>query len=781
MPDPIAWLPGTYPERPGPLGRYLPIVSRGIVTTWLRERVPLGEWILDPFGAAPEVALEAAQAGYRVLVAANNPIARFLLELAADPPDPHDMQLALAELSSAARADGHLEGHLRGLYRSECAQCGQPVFCDAFLWEREAAAPYAHLYMCDNCGERGEHPALEADAQRAAQLNKKGMQWARALERVAPINDPDRERAEEALEVYQPRAIYALMTLINQLDQMAPSPVSAISQPAWAIRQRSLAAMLLPVFDQANSLWPIGGGRSRPKSLVQPQRFYEKNVWFQLEESIKMWQDARQHVPVPVTTWPELPPASGGICQFEGRLKSLVEHLAPIQIRAIAAAIPRPNQAYWSLSALWAGWLWGREAAGPFKSVLRRRRYDWGWHTSALYSVFESLAEAAPAPTPFLGLVSEPEPGFMTACLLAASQAGYRLESQAIRVEESQAQILWSNQSKSSIQAPSVKGADEPGLILVDEKTALQAARRTLAERGEPTAYLLLHASALAALLGSPSSAPTSVEAISDQYSEVHNQLTQALTRSTQLQRMGPGDSSAEGARWWFAPARLPVDGGEILTPLSDRVEMAIVRTLLRQPGRSLEEFDREISADFPGLNTPELSLIRVCLESYGELEAGAASQWMLRSSDEPAARRSDLEEMQLLLGALGERLGYKITGGADRVVSGQYQLNWQRSDGAIDYLFYVLASAVLGKVASQPRDARRGAYIVVPGGRANLIDYKLRTNPLLSSLVQPNWRFIKFRLLRRVAEYKPASPEALERQLELDPLGNQDPQIQLL
>ena len=164
-----------------------------------------------------------------------------------------------------------------------------------------------------------------------------------------------------------------------------------------------------------------------------------------------------------------------------------------------------------------------------------------------------------------------------------------------------------------------------------------------------------------------------------------------------------------------------------------------------------------------------------------GELAAGAASQWMLRSSDEPAARRSDLEEMQLLLGALGERLGYKITGGADRVVSGQYQLNWQRSDGAIDYLFYVLASAVLGKVASQPREARRGAYIVVPGGRANLIDYKLRTNPLLSSLVQPNWRFIKFRLLRRVAEYKPASPEALERQLELDPLGNQDPQIQLL
>ena len=45
-----------------------------------------GSWVLDPFGFSPRLALEAARAGYRVLVTVNNPITRFLLEMSARPP-----------------------------------------------------------------------------------------------------------------------------------------------------------------------------------------------------------------------------------------------------------------------------------------------------------------------------------------------------------------------------------------------------------------------------------------------------------------------------------------------------------------------------------------------------------------------------------------------------------------------------------------------------------------------------------------------------------------------
>ena len=79
---------------------------------------------------------------------------------------------------------------------------------------------------------------------------------------------------------------------------------------------------------------------------------------------------------------------------------------------------------------------------GTFKSVLRRQRYDWAWQTNALSSVFKQLNNSI-RPHHILGLISEAEPGFICAAMVAAGLAGCRLESMAIRPEEDQAQIIW--------------------------------------------------------------------------------------------------------------------------------------------------------------------------------------------------------------------------------------------------------------------------------------------------------------------------------------------------
>ncbi len=78
-----------------------------------------------------------------MLIAANNPIARFLLEMTANPPSLAELQAVLADLASSQRAGERLEPHLRGLYTTHCAECTQPVMAQAFLWERGANAPYA--------------------------------------------------------------------------------------------------------------------------------------------------------------------------------------------------------------------------------------------------------------------------------------------------------------------------------------------------------------------------------------------------------------------------------------------------------------------------------------------------------------------------------------------------------------------------------------------------------------------------------------------------------------
>jgi len=118
------YIPGTMPVAPGPLSRFTPPLEEGTVSRWLSIHAPQGGWVLDPFGFSPRLVLEAARAGYRVLVTVNNPITRFLLEMSADPPSEADFQAALAELVVARKGEERLGAHLRSLYLTSCESAG---------------------------------------------------------------------------------------------------------------------------------------------------------------------------------------------------------------------------------------------------------------------------------------------------------------------------------------------------------------------------------------------------------------------------------------------------------------------------------------------------------------------------------------------------------------------------------------------------------------------------------------------------------------------------------
>src|SRR5512136_1762298 len=123
----IPLIPGLATPSQGLLARYLPPLPDGIAETWLRGNVPAGSWVLDPFGTSPRMAVEAARAGYRVLVTANNPVARRLFEIAASPPPEGELRAALAELAAAHKGDERIEPLIRSLYLTGCAQCGLMV------------------------------------------------------------------------------------------------------------------------------------------------------------------------------------------------------------------------------------------------------------------------------------------------------------------------------------------------------------------------------------------------------------------------------------------------------------------------------------------------------------------------------------------------------------------------------------------------------------------------------------------------------------------------------
>lgn len=774
MEESIPFLPGESTPVPGPLGRFLPPFQNGVVRRWLQERYPPGSWVLDPFGVSPKTVVEAAQAGYRVLVAANNPVSRALVEVWANPPSTSELQAALADLGAASKGGERIEKHIKDLYATPCDQCGQEVSAEYFLWEKQVPAPYARYYHCKNCNDSGERPATPKDIERSSSFSASGLHRARALERVVPINDPDRRHAEEALEVYLPRAVYALFNLINKIDGMSLTPH----------RRALLQILLLHACDQGNTLWAHPTERSRPKQLITPSRFRENNVWFALENGILLWSGAGN--PVPLVSWPEHPPAEGGISLYEGRLKDVAPSLGDLSITAITANIPRPNQAFWTLSALWAGWLWGREAVGPFKSVLRRHRYDWAWHTAALTSALGSLAEHVREGTPFFGLIGEVEPGFLTSSMIAASSAGFVLDGIALRQDSGYAQVSWHKGSK----APSLRAESAAAL-----RSSIRGARNLLQNTGQPCEYLTLHAAALAAMAednalqlvstGERTSLPQegTEPTPAQNFQRVHSVLKDTFMYRSGFLRIDGKEQLSESGYWWLRD----VDDNLYIqrsAPLFDRIEIEVVRLLLKNPDCNLNESDEAVCRSFPGLLTPEKSLVTACLDSYGDQSLPGSGRWMLREQDDPKARRRDIGMAREILQTLGERLGYQVetkSKGGEAARPGSTPTFW-RSSGEVEYVFYILASAAISEpVFASEFLAIKHALIILPGSRSSLVDYKLRNDPMLRQEVLKRWKFIKYRHLRQLAGSPVLTRENFLEQVDLDPVTYTAPQMRML
>jgi hypothetical protein len=777
MTDTLPFIPGQTPSKISPLGRYLPPIPDGVAAAWLSRHLPPGAWLLDPFGAAPRVDVEAGRAGYRVLVAANNPVARFLLDKTANPPEADRLRAALAELSASYKGTERIEPHIQSLYQTECAQCGQMIMAEAFLWERDAAAPFGRIYHCPNCNDSGERPATPQDAERARRFSSGAagsLHRARALERVAHANDPDRPYAEEALEVYPPRAVYALFTLINKLDQLYPGLHEDVDQRSL------LEALLLAAADQANALWPYPTARARPRQLSIPTRYRENNIWLALEEAVKNWQP---DVPgetrtIPVTVWPDLPPEDGGLCVFEGRFKELGDQMRRVRIDAVLAPIPRPNQAFWTLSALWAGWLWGYDASAPFKSVLRRRRYDWSWHATALHAVWGHLAALLPVATPIWALIGESEPGYLSAALNSAALAGFKLESIALQAGSGQAQISWRSGPEilGQSESPAASQAAEASL----QGLAAQSGLQYLEQRGEPAPYLGLHSAGLVAVCNGEALSGLSP---SEAMGVVQNAFLKAFTYANGFARFGGSEHSLDVGQWWLRqgphfssrPANLP---------LADRAEMAAVRFLSKTSGCTFLELEAEVCNELTGLMTPDTDLLRAILESYGEkisqsgpsaipIEEESNLYWRLQASDAPQARTADIKDITRILAEIGAKLGFQVQGEAPQ--------NWRNSEGEIQYSIYISASTVFGKILSQASTPAAKKILALPGSRSPLAAFKLSANPDLSRHLSSGWSFVKFRHIRRLAEDESLSPANLGDKLQLDPLTKDQPQMSLL
>lgn len=734
------------PIEPGgvtiPLERFLPPCPNGVMTAWLKDHVEAGSWVVDALGSTPLTAIQAARAGYRVLTVRSNPLVRFMMGVLASAPRENNFRLALNTLLRTEVGGEPLSHHLQGLYETQCPSCNHLIQAQGYVWEKSGEQPKLRLVDCPHCGQKGELPLGEVDLERLARIEaQKKKTRARARQRVMLGLEGSAYGLEDALNCYPDRPLYFLMTCINKLDGMTQDEEA----------RRLLRALILNLMDVGSNLWHWPPKNERPLSLNPPAEFVEHNLWHKLQSAINLWTILDS--PIPLTRWPEQPPASGGICLYQ-RSTATSEMASLVKPLAVLANFPRPNQAWMTLTVLWSGWLWGVKAVEHLRRSLENRRYDWRWLAGSHQLALQQVNTLLPEDRAVFGILNDSSPSYLFAAMTAARSCQLRLQGIALRQARQVTQFEWRQQTSREDEGISPDFQDYAKMI----REAMRLKGEPLSSEEVMTVCRIQHA-----LL---EKLPANLLKMDENLLDEHlNRIKSALQNSS-LFTTYKNASIPGGSQWW------PTQSLESEIPLSDRLENCIHNLLQKGQPVNTEEVNRYICGEFPGLYVPSLEAIQICLESFAAPLPDQIFTWILRKEDEITNRAAEISKAIQTLKFLGVKLGCRM--------EGENPLTWLDKNGQIMHRFFLIGNGIISPFMTDRQDDTKGKNILVfPASRSRLILYKLRNNAVWQTQVENNWRLVKMRHLQKMASQTDFNRALWEVQLNADPPA-WDPPVQM-
>ncbi len=730
-----------------------------------------GDLVVDLFCQGPTVLREAATLGRRALGFSVNPLLLVVAHLGLSRSDAaavnaaefaaSAVNAAFTHLADTLKGDTPLHQHILSLYRSACPTCGAAGIAEWFAWDRDGNFPFKKAVRCPNCEGVQEGTPDEEDDAAAHRVQPRSLAYYYALDRVAPPGHQARERAAELVELYTPRNLSALMDITMRLGSLE------VEREVKLV----LTAALIDCFDACSSLDPPDEERPRPRTLRVPSLYLERNVWLCFEDGL-----ARLLAEMAPSPQAPLPEGEGGhpvhrapdvaaLVNSKAEGYALVSYAArdvrkiiePGSAALIIVDPPQPDAVFWALSALWAGWLWESPAAHRLRPFLRRRRFDWEWHWRVLEAALQAAGPLLAPGGHLVTLFSERDEEVLTSVCLAADSAGYTLEGWGYSPEAGH-RLVWRWQAERSEHTPPEVESLEQDIASATEEAVV----RTLRERGEPTIWPLLHASAHAELVGRR--LPARAAAIPKGSSPALAFIADAVRRAFEaapLARVAEREET-EKPPWWLANAP------QITDTLADQVETQVWELLVQQRTWDPEDLINATYTHLSGSLTPDLALVLVCIESYSVQEGETLR---LRVEDDPLQRSAEVKTLRRELADLGKRLGFRVKRGRG------WDVRWIEG-GREAYVFDISSTASLAQHLLTKRTADKGAQrcLVLPGGRSHLTSFKLQRDPRLAKIVlTEDWQFIKFRLLRRLVAEEALDRHALKTVLGLDPIAEQE------
>jgi hypothetical protein len=744
------FVPGIIGESEGILSHLRWPIPAGVAKAYATAYTDPGERVLVPYCQGSAVIREILSAERQVVSLNFDPLLVLVARTELSLPPARELDGAVARLGDSPKQGVLLRHYLSDLYATSCPACSRPAVADYFVWDRERGEPIAKYLRCPACAWQGRAAVETEDLERLENLPAREMHYHYVLDRVSP---PSRggslqTRLEYLLELYSPRNLYVLAELTRKIEGLFPEGPLHLA----------LKVLLADCLDRCSSLAPLPGSVARRRGLRRPGRYLERNVWHAFEEAVtRVRTSAGEQVSgLADALEARLATAEGsGSYIGQGLVRDLPRTLSPRSMRLILTSPPPLDSAAWSLSYLWGAWLLGAEAAAPLRPLLRQRTPDPSWYARVMAGSMATLADFMRDDGRLVLVLTSQRPAMIEALVLAADQARLGVMSLVQRGADYRLELAPSFPQPDAFSRST--GIADDSLDVQIRRAAAEIAVEAIKVRGEPVPWPTLHAVihqklAQKGILGKVVEAGTAGPSPLDRVAE---QVEAALDEPAFV-RLAAGESRDE--LWWIAAPE------DVAPPLCDRVEVVAHEVLQEALALTEDGYNARVYARFSGSLTPSAELVAACLRAYGS--EPAPGYWQLRPEDLPDARLAERQAIVEHLLALGRRLGYHAEAWMP------FDAAWF-DEGQARAVFLVHWQAMVGEaLALNDRTVGARPYLVIPGGRAALVSYKLAHNPLWQRTVDDSgWWFIKYRHVRKLVDQPEVDEYTLRTIVGLDPI----------
>lgn len=707
------------------------------------------EIVLDPFCGSGVTCAEAIRLGRKAVGIDIDPIATFITRLTAVPKNKQDYEAAFVTIQQNVRDT------INKLYETECQKCKSPavIVCTRFSKGKPTGV---RNYFCPRCGKQGMKQLTVGDKAKIEQIEKRRIPfWYPKDVRLSYADGrpfKKREKSEYVHDLFTKRNLIALSTL---LEQIAALP-DGITKDLMVLTFSSCIVQASKMV-----LWSAS---SRPSWKVHsywiPPSNVELNVWDRFEnrfQTVSRALDDSQSVSKNCREGDFSEIVNGdktflAVTQSALDLKTKPAEIGDETIDYVFTDPPYGGSVqYMELSTIWAAWLSRIDQKFQMRyedevTINDSQNKDFDFYHKMLGAAFSEVFRVLKKGRWLTVTFHNTDIKIYNSIIKAVVLAGFELEKivyqpPAKRGAKQQLQPYGAAVGDYYIRFR--KPTTERSLVSqteIDrgryEHIVVEAVKKVIAQRGEPTPYSLV------------------INSYSDIYEELkaNGYLFSAPENIEDVLKRHIGKEFVlESGKWWLKEPSSVAFLQRV--PLAERVEKAVINVLNRKVKASFDEILQEVFLNFPNALTPDTSSVQVVLKEYAKKTPD--KKWMLKPSVK--LRESEHDIVIELIGQIGEALDFEVIADIPKRRAGKLPFDCLNPDRVLEidaiwlkdskarYEFEVENTTGITDGLIRGTNLPDGGVkriIVIPEERTSLLKRRLREEHIRELIEQYHWKF---------------------------------------